>query len=62
MNNYLYILLGLILGLIMGYLMCRKPKCRGPNSNDVRKKIRIDKNGECYKLVPQIHLSPKKLM
>ena len=59
MNIYLYILFGFIIGIIISYSFCRTPKYRGPNSNDVRKKIHIDKNGKCYKLVPQVYLSPK---
>ena len=60
MEVYFYILSGLVLGLILGYLMCSTPKYHGPNSNNVRKEIHIDKNSECYKFVPQVYLSPKK--
>ena len=54
------IIIGILCGMFMGYLCMNKPIYKGPESNKIKKMIHVDKDGQCYKFVPQIVLSSKK--
>lgn len=49
----LYTVIGLIIGGIFGWILKRRPKYHGPNSNDVKKTLIVSSSGECqkYKIV-----------
>ena len=62
MNNYyeliISIILGITIGIIIGYILFKKIKYIGPNSNDIYKKIYIDDNGKKYKFIPKVCICP----
>jgi hypothetical protein len=62
MNNYyeliISIILGYVIGIIIGYILFKKYKYIGPNSNDICKKIYIDNNGKKYKYTTTVCICP----
>jgi hypothetical protein len=48
---------GFILGLVIGYYKLKKTNYKGPNSNDIKKKI-FHKSDKCYKLIPFTFICP----
>jgi len=58
------ILFGIFIGFLFGNILLPSIKYtikyKGPNSNDIKKKIYINDKNECYKLKPQIHICSSK--
>jgi hypothetical protein len=52
------IIIGLSIGLIIGYLIFKKYKYKGPDSNIISKEIYTESNGKKYKLIPKICICP----
>lgn len=57
---FLSLILGLVFGVIIGKIIIPSKIYHGPYSGDMKKKIFKDSNGECYQMVPKIHICPIK--
>ncbi len=54
---FISVILGVVIGMFIGYMMFKKVLYKGPDSNDVRKEVKLDDNGK-YKWEPMITLCP----
>jgi hypothetical protein len=48
---------GFIFGLVIGYYKFKKTHYKGPDSNNIKKKIYF-KSNKCYKLIPFTFICP----
>lgn len=51
------IIIGLCVGLIIGIFLFKRVKYKGPDSNEIKKKIYEDENGK-YKWIPKVCICP----
>lgn len=56
--NIFIILIGLIIGILLGYYFFKKYKYKGPDSNEISKKIYTDFLGNKYKWIPKVCVCP----
>ena len=47
-----------MIGIIIGYILNKKIKYIGPDSNDIVKEIHIDESGKKYKWMPKVCICP----
>ncbi|AYV78754.1 MAG: hypothetical protein Edafosvirus30_5 [Edafosvirus sp.] len=62
MDEILNIIIGLIIGVVIAiFYNSYNVLYRGPNSNEIKNKIYKDNDGNCYRLVPVVHICPTSI-
>ena len=56
--DIIIMILGLIIGILIGYFTFNNNIYIGPNSNEIKKEIYIDKYGKKYKLDTEVCICP----